>query len=815
MLKNYLKIAFRNITRQKTYSLINILGLAIGMASAILIMLFVNDELSYDNYHENGERIYRLERKGNFQGKDYHVAVTAHPMGPTLKEDFAEIEKSVRIWPMGRMVKNRLNNFAEERIFFADQDVFQVFTFPMVNGDEISALVNPNSIVISQKMSDKYFGSENPLDKILTLQWNNETVDFKVTGVMEDIPQNSHFHADFFASYSSLDQLMGKENLSIWLSNSIYTYLLLKENTNTAELSLRFPAFIEKYMGSDVRKFIGADADIAKLMQFHIRPVDEIYLYGRLPFDIEPGSDINRVYIFSAIAILIMIIAGINFMNLSTARSARRAKEVGMRKVAGANRSLLIRQFLGESLLLSLISLFIAIVLVETALPAFNSFTHKALSIHYFSNPTYPISFLVLVLFVGLFSGSYPAFFLSKFKPAVVLKSAQSTTAGTGSPTLRKTLVVIQFAISITLIIGTSVVMKQLNYMHNKKLGFNKEQVLVIPSQDRSIFEKFDLVKADFKKDPAVINVGGSTKIPGDRNYSDTVYKVEGANDDETVLLRHFAVEEEFIPTLGMDMAAGRNFSKEFTTDKTDGFIINEAGVKKFGWNSAEEAIGKSIGSPASLAPIVYEYRKIIGVVKDFHFKSLHNEIEPLLMYMRPNLYYVSIKIKPDNIGQTVKSIEKRWKAFSPNIPFEYFFLDDNFNKLYFAEQRTQIIFSSFAFLAIFIASLGLFGMASFTTEQRTKEIGVRKVMGASVTNIVILLSKELTKWVLIANIVAYPIGYWAMKQWLQNFNYHIDLGIGLFFGATIIALLIATLTVSFQAIKAATSNPVNALKYE
>ncbi|MCK5075986.1 MAG: ABC transporter permease, partial [Calditrichia bacterium] len=353
MFRNYLKIAFRNIIRHKVYSFINIFGLAIGMASAILIMLFVFDELSYDNYHKNSDKIYRLERKGNFQGKDYHVAVTAHPMGPTLVNDFAEIEKAVRIWPLELMVKDKFNTFNEERIFFIDKDAFQVFTFPLINGDAGSSLVEPNSIVLSRKMSQKYFGEENPLNKSLTLQWDNQTIDFKITGVMKNIPKNSHFHPDFFASYSSFDQLLGKENLNAWLSNSIYTYLKVKDNTNIAELGKKFPGFIDKYMGSDVRKFLGPDANINKLFQFHLRPVDEIYLYGKLPFDIEPGSDIQRVYIFSAIALLILIIASINFMNLSTARSARRAKEVGMRKVAGANRAFLIRQFLGESLLLS------------------------------------------------------------------------------------------------------------------------------------------------------------------------------------------------------------------------------------------------------------------------------------------------------------------------------------------------------------------------------------------------------------------------------------------------------------------------------
>jgi len=815
MLNNYLKIIFRNIVRQKGYSFINIFGLAIGMVGAILIMLFVHDELSFDNYHKNGDRIYRLERKGVFNGKNYHIGVTAHPMGPAMANDFPEIEQSVRIWPVELMVKDRFNTYAEERVFFADQNLFQVFSFPLVTGDVNSVLTKPNSIVISVDMRQKYFGNSNPINKTFTLQWDNQDLDFKVTGVMENIPRNSHFHPEFLGSYSSLDQLLGNERLNVWISNSIYTYLLLKKNTNPEDLYPKFPQFIDKYMGETARKFLGPDLNVNDFLQFRLRPIADIYLYSKLSWEMEPTSDINRVYIFSSIALFLLIIAGINFMNLSTARSARRVKEVGLRKVAGATRAHFIGQFLGESILLSSIALIVALILTELVLPAFNSFTLKELSINYFNDYFFISTFILIVLFVGIFSGSYPAFYLSKFQPAQALKSTQSSISGSGSPLLRKLLVVIQFSISIVLIIGTTVVMDQLGYMQNKKVGFEKEQVLVISSQDNSVFNKLDIIKADLKEDPAIIHVSASSKVPGNRNYSDSGFRKEGANNDDLIIMHHFAIDEDFIPTLGMEIVAGRNFSKEFQTD-AEGFIINETAYKRLGYQSADEAIGKNIGEIESIDPMTFEDRKIIGVVKDFNFRSLHNLIAPLILEIDPEqLYYVSIKINSNNISETLQSIEKNWKKYSPQYPFDYFFLDDNFNNLYLAELRTLKIFTVFALLAIFIASLGLLGLASFTSEQRTKEIGVRKVLGASIFSVVLLLTKEFTKWILIANIIAWPVGYWLMNSWLQNFTYRMELGIGIFIFATTIALLTAILTVSLQAIKAAMANPVDALKYE
>jgi putative ABC transport system permease protein len=739
--------------------------------------------------------------------------VTAHPTAPAFKNDLPEIRQAVRIWPTELTVKNWDNHYFEEKIFFADAAIFNTFTFPLLKGSPDTALKAPNTIVITEKMSQKYFNSNDSLGKTLSIKWNDQTMDFKVTGIMKKIPNNSHFKTEFFASYPTLVPLL-KNQLNQWLSNSVFTYFLLPQHLPPQELEKKFPALVEKYMGKDVRKFLGPDVDINTLMKFTLRPVSQIHLHSHTQWEIEPNGSMETVYIFSIIAFLVLLIACINFMNLSTARSASRAKEVGLRKTVGANKSLLVKQFIGESLFLALIAGVIAVFLVELLLPMYNAFTAKEMSNRYLTDPLSILAFIVVILFVGIVSGSYPAFHLSSFQPITVMRGTLKTGSGKQTHFLRKGLVVLQFTISIVLIIGTIVVMNQLTFLRNKNLGFQKEQVVVIPAKDNSLLNKYEAIKSELAENPGILAVATSSRIPGDRLFSDRVFLREGMEGDQSKDIIFFQIDTDFIPLLGIELAAGRNFSRDFATDEKEGVILNESAVKLLGWETPEMAIGKGLMVPDS--PGKYQKRGIVGVVKDFNFKSLHQKIEPLVLYMDPQqVNYITARIKTGNLPATLAYLEKKFTAFSPGFNFDYFFLDDNFDRLYRSEEKVQTIFNFFTLLAILISCLGLFGLASFTAEQRTREVGIRKVLGATVPNIVRQLSREFITWVLLANILAWPVAFMAMSKWLQNFAYRTSIGVGTFILAGLIALVIALFTVSYQSIKTALANPVQALKYE
>lgn len=813
MLKNYLKIFFRNIIRYKGYSFINLTGLAAGIACCVLIMFYVQDELSYDRYHEKHDRIYRVERRGVFKGHPFHVPVTAHPTGPALENDFGQIIHAVRLFPRQVVMKNWNNHRFQETAFFADDSLFKTFTFPLLKGTADSALKEPNSVVLSEKMSEKYFNSKNTLGQTLSVDWGEHSMDLKVTGILKKIPHNSHFKSDIFISYSTLSALIGEE-LHTWLNNSVYTYLLLPEKGAAKELQTQFPAFLEKHMGKTARKFFGKDIDISSIIRFYLRPITDIHLYSTIEWEIEPQGSIKSVYVFTAIAFFVLLIACINFMNLSTARSANRAREVGLRKTVGANRGLLIKQFIGESVFLTILAGIIAILLVELLLPAYNNFSGKELSNVILSQPLSLLVFLGLLLFVGFISGSYPAFFLSSFQPVKVLKGVTTSKADRRSLLLRKVLVVFQFAISIFLIIGTLIVLKQMNYVKNRNLGFDKEQVLVLRTRDQALANKNDAFKAELLKNPNILQVAASSNIPGSRAFSDQGIIREGMSNDEFKSICFFDIDEDFIPLLGIEMVGGRNYSKDFPSDQEDGFIINEAAMRAFGWDSPDEAVGERLVQPLDIDK--FHKRTIVGIVKDFHFKSLHQKIEPLLFYMNPkSVSYISIKLKTNDISSTMAHIREKWAEFSPAYTFEYFFFDRHFDRLYRSEERMHTLFKFFTALAIFISCLGLFGLASFTTQQRTKEVGIRKVLGASVANVFIHLSKEFIFWVALANLIAWPVAYFFMSKWLQNFAYKTGMGIGIFILSGLIGLAIALLTVSYQSVKAALAKPVEALKYE
>ncbi|MGH7493666.1 MAG: ABC transporter permease [bacterium] len=813
MLKNYLKIAMRNLRKHKVYSFINIMGLAIGIACCLLILLYVQDELSYDRFHRRAENIYRVALSGRARGEArlLQTARTPSPWAPVLAQDYPGVENYVRFkTPLSRWlisIPDTEKRFYEKGFYFADATVFEVFDFVLLQGDAREALKRPNTVVLTETTARKYFENANPMGKVIIADNNYE---FTVTGVMRAVPHHSHLRFDFLASFATLtapanargDFIYGAnlDDFTIFgLHPDIYTYLLLRPDFPAERLEQAMPAFLQKYAGSQLQR---ANLEITPFLQ----PLTAIHLHSHLDAEVSPNGDINYLYIFLAISLFILLIACINFMNLATARSANRAKEVGLRKVAGSDRGQIIKQFLGESILLALLATIIALVLVQTLLPWFNEMAGKHLYVS-LANGWFLLTILALVLLVGMVAGSYPAFFLSAFQPAAVLKGKLKL--GAASASLRRVLVVAQFAASIIFIIGTVVVYRQLRYVQNQNLGFDKEHVLVIPVVDPPARFRYQSFKNAALQNSEVLAVSASASVPGGL-IGDNLLHPEGIPENENVIMETLMVEHDFIATLGIAMAVGRDFSRDHPTDSTAAFIINEAAAKQFGWKEA--ALDKKLDWANR------REARVIGVVKDFHLKSLHQKIEPLaihLAYSPDSFVNMVVRLRPQNIPQTLAFLEEKWREVYPQHPFEYSFLDEDFDNLYRAEQVRGKIFGAFALLAIFIACLGLFGLAAFTAEQRTKEIGVRKVLGAAEAQIVFLLSKEFILLVLIANLVAWPIAYWAMRNWLQDFAYRTPLGLELFVLGGTLALVISLLTVSFQAIKAALANPVEALRYE
>ena len=801
MFKSYLKTTLRNIKKHFGYSLINIMGLAIGMACCILILLFVFDELSYDKFHTNHDRIYRVTRQWfNEDGvSSLHLGQVAPPIGPLLENDFPEIVHAVRIIRASELLVGRNANFFEEpRFFFAEEDFFNVFSYEMIAGDPATALRAPMTVVITQEMAQKYFGSENPLGQSLTVKADSIKVDMTVSGIIKTMPHNSHFHADILGSFKTYEAMAGEEKMRSWGSNNYNTYLLLEENYDVAQLKNQLDPFIDRHMSQGM----------SERTKLHLQKLTDIHLYSHLDSEIEANSDITYVYIFSIIALFVLLIACINFMNLATARSAGRAKEVGLRKVVGAQRSQLISQFLGESILTAVLSLLIAIVMVILILPEFNQFVGRSLSFNLFSNLSLIFLLFLFAISVGILSGIYPALFLSAFKPVRILKGKMDS--GKKGLSFRTALVVFQFTISIILIICVSGVSSQLSYMQTRNLGFDKEHVVVLPSSPAMV-ENLDSFKSRLLLNPSILSVSAAKRVPSGRLLDSSGASVLSGETSQPITFRIalLRVDHDYIPTFKMEMAAGRNFSRNIRTDSNQAFILNETAIQRIGWKTPEEAIDQGFE---------YGNRKgqIIGVVKDFHFESLHQEISPIVMLLSTsNLSQISIRINSSNIPQTMAFLQDIWSEMRPEYPFSYFFIDENFDQLYRSEENLSRIFSYFAFLSIFIGCLGLFGLASYTAERRTKEIAVRKVLGASSGGLVVLLSKEFSKWVLLANVIAWPIGYIVMSRWLQSFAYRSGIAIGVFFLAGGLAWAIAFLTVSYQTIKAAHADPVSALKYE
>jgi putative ABC transport system permease protein len=808
MFKNYFKIVFRNAKKHPMYVLINLIGLAIGMAVSILILLYVQFELSYDKYHPDADRIFRVSRSwNNPDGQtSLHLGQTAPPFGPLLKSDFPEdVEISARLLNSNPLIKSGGNSFEEDRFFFADSEAFDLFSWEMVEGEGSSALIEADGIVLSESTAKRYFGNGNAVGKELLANLGGQELTFQVRGVMKDMPENSHFHVDFLASMVPVVQFFGglESFMTNFGSNSFSTFIKLRDGLDYKTFEAKLPTLIDRHMGASQ-----AGIPASKGTRLNLWPIGDVHLYSNLDSEIEPNGNIDYVYIYLAVAFFILLIACINFMNLSTARSSLRSMEVGLRKVMGADRGLLVKQFLGESFVMTFFSMILALIVVYLFLPTFADFTERPLSLNFIQNPQYLLLIFGIIAFVGLISGSYPALFLSGFVPAKVLKGAFK--AGKVHERFRSVLVIGQFAISVILIVAVFVVVNQLNFMQSKDLGFKKEDIVVLPTSAQ-ITDNFRIFKDRLENHPGIQSVTASSRVPSGRllDSQDGTAEVNGEMSQITVRIADIQVGHNFLETYGIPLVAGRNFDFTLASDSTQAFVLNETAVKQLGWSSPEEAIGKQFN---------YADRRgfVTGVMKDFHFESLHQPIVPIVFYIPQNrISQVSVRIDADQRDQVLAYLKDEWAEARPDFPFEPTLIEDRFNRQYEAENRVKTIFTFFSVLTIFISILGLLGLVTFATEQRTREIGIRKVMGAETGNILILLGKDFLKLVAIGFLIAVPISWFGMSSWLEDFAYKIGVSWTVFLWAGLLAGTIAALTVTSQTIRAAWANPVKSIKSE
>jgi putative ABC transport system permease protein len=812
MIRNYLKLALRNLKKYKFISFINLFGLTVGMTCCLLILTYILNELSYDKYNKNADRIYRITRTFYNGNGDVSLVLStiSPPFGYYLPTDFPEIEKMTRLLNIGTeplRYKDKLLN--EENVYFADENLFDVFTIKVLKGNPKTALKDPFSVMLTEETAKKYFGDEDPINKVLRA---NNQFDVKVTGIYKAFPSNAHMHPNILVSFSTLKDtaVYGEENLRTnWGNNSFFTYIMLPKGYNIENMKARFPAFLDKHMAGQygaTQPSKGTKLDLQKLTDIHLR--------SHTDYEAEPNGDIKRVYIFSCIAFFILLIACINYMNLSTARAALRAREIGIRKVVGARKKELVFQFLTESLLFTWAAIIIALVLLYFFLPWLNKVSGQNLSIDILLKWQVLLPLFLSPFIVGILAGIYPALFMSSFQPVKTLKGLFK--AQGRSISFRKVLVVTQFAISIILIITTMVVFQQLRFIQRTALGYDKEHLVVLPYYSQ-LDDQYESFRNTLLQNSNIKDVGRSSRIPTGRLLDDMGASAPGSDSMVPVKaeIRFVAADYDFVSTYGIHIDAGRNFLREYGTD-TSNFLINEAAVKAIGWKSAEQAVGKNL-----------KYGNInghiIGVTNDFHFESLHQEIKPLILIMPATppgqSYYnnMTVKIAGNNIPTALAALKNTWQKYLPDMPYQYNFLDERFSKLYEAEQRQGVIFTVFACIAILIACLGLFGLSAFAISQRIKEIGIRKVLGANVNTIVTLLSKDFLKLVAFSTIIAFPVGWYFMNKWLGGFAYHINLGVHwwIFIIAAVLAAFIALFTISFQAIKAAVANPVKSLRSE
>ncbi len=806
MLNNLIKHSLSSFKRQRAYIIINILGLSIGIACSLLIALYVINEASYDKYNKKKDRIYRADLNGKIGGQELTIYATPAVMGPTMLKEFPEIEDYLRMTGRGPTVIEYNNQtFTEEHIVEADSSFFNFFTIPVLKGDAANLLNAPYKIVLSESTAKRIFGNENPIDKPIKI--GSDTIRYTVSGVMGDVPENSHFEANILSSFMTNPR--SKE--PIWLNNSFSTYFLLKQNVNYKTVEDKIPEMLKKYIGPEIQQYMGITMEDflaqGNKFRYFLQNLTDIHLDPSIQQEFKPASDPKYLIIFGSVAILIVLIAAVNFMNLSTAQASRRAKEVGIKKIAGSTRGMLITQFLSESFILSLISMLFALIIIKVTLPFFNDLLNSNLTLRLFKN-WYTIPGMILfTLVVGLLSGSYPAFFLSSFSPYEVLKGNVKNSRNNGR--LRRVLVVFQFAASILLIIGTMIMYRQIYYMINKDTGFNKEQLIVI-NRAEALRTKMKSFKETVKNIPGVINISSSTAVPG-RSNNNNGYMIEGRKD-ETFLSMTSWVDYDFLETYGMTLVSGRNFNESYSSDQ-QACLINETALKNFNITDLEKV---RFMQPNDSGKI--EYMPILGVIKNFNFESLRNPIGPYIFkFQNDNMLwgYVSVRLSAQNYSKTINAIENVWKEYVSNNPLQYYFVDEDFEQMYIQEKRNAQLAVIFSILAVLVASLGLFGLTSYTVEQKTREIGVRKAMGSSVAGIYAVISREFMILVSISALIAWPLIYYIATEWLQSFFYKINPGPFIFIAGLAIALGIATLTISYRILKAARVNPAQSLKYE
>ncbi len=806
MFKNLFKYSLRSFKRQRSYIIINILGLSIGIACSLLIAIFVLNEASYDKYNVKKDRIYRAILNGKIGGQEIIIATSAAVMGPTMLREFPEVEDFLRMAGKGPTIIEYGNQtFTEEHLVEADSSFFNFFTIPLIKGDPHNLLNAPRKAVLSESTAKKIFGSEDPVDKAIKI--GDDTARYIVTGIMSDIPGNTHFEANILISFMTNPRSLSP----IWMSNSFSTYLLLKPNTSFKTVDEKIPDMILKYVGPEVKQYMGISIEdfsaSGDRYGFYLQNLADIHLDPSIRQEFKDASDPKYLIIFGSIAILIVLIAAINFMNLATAQASRRAKEVGIKKLAGSTRGMLITQFLSESFMLSFISLVVALIIIRISLPYFNNLLETRLELKLLASwYTIPV-LLVFTLLVGFLAGSYPALFLSSFNPYDVLKGSVRSSSRNGR--LRRILVVFQFAVSILLIIGTLIMYRQIFYMLNKDVGFNKEQMLVI-NRAGALQSRVEAFKTAVKEIPGVINIASSTAVPG-RNNNNNGYMMEGRKD-ETFLMTTNWIDYDYISAYGMTMTQGRSYDRSFTSDKY-ACIINEAAAKNFGITDITNTRFIQPGDTG-----LAKYLQVIGIVKNFNFESLRNPVQPYVFKFKTDDFlwgYVTIRLSAQNYQNTISAIEKTWKEFTSNDPLQYYFIDEDFEQMYIQEKQNAQMAVIFSILAIFIAALGLFGLTSFTVEQRTKEIGVRKAMGSSISGIYFEISKEIIVLVSISALIAWPLIYFIADKWLENFFFRIKPGWISFLAGLLVAVCIALMTISYRIMKAATINPAQSLKYE
>ncbi len=792
MLQSYLTVILRNLRKHKGFAFINVTGLAVGLACCLLIFLFVRLEQGYDRFHDNADRIYRIATEVRPpSGQVTNVAFSSPALAPALVEDLTDVEQAVRLIGRDGVVRHD-SEMEQETLLFVDSTFFDVFSFPLLRGDAATALARPNSVVLTPEAAARYFGNADPMDQTITFA---DSISLTVTGLIAPAPPNSHINFDILASASTLALSRSTQ----WGRLGIWTYALVTPGTTTEDFAAQLPAFARNRMGDG----------LADIMVLHPQRLTDIYFDSNLIAEIGPTGDRTYVYVFSIIGLFVLLVACINFMNLATARSFHRAREVGVRKVLGAVRRQLIGQFLGESMLLVSVALVLGFGLAALAFPVFRDLTGMDLTIHALFAPPLVGLAVGATLIVGLLAGGYPALFLSAFKPTAVLKGrVQTTPAGS---LVRKGLIVVQFTISIALLIGTAFVIQQLHFMRTKSLGFNQEQVVML-RLDNEQQQRAEVLKNAFLQSPEVQAATAASVLPG-FPVAPRPYIPDGL-DEGVLLINTTRIDYDYLPALELDLLAGRNFATDRATD-TGGFLINGAAVEEFGWASAEDALGKEIAEPTDGEPETWPRGPVVGVLEDYHYASLHEPIQPLILRLGTSFSTLALRVQTSSLSETMDRLEAQWQTLAPDTPFAAGFLDERLQYLYETEQRLGQLFGYFAALAVFIACLGLFGLAAFTAERRTKEIGVRKVLGATVPRIAGLLTKEYLVLMAVANVLAWPLAYLAMQRWLDSFSYRIDLAWWVFVAAGLVALTVALLSVSYQSLKAALTDPVKALRYE